>query len=273
MKPFTEIIMLGSGEAIVTRCYNTCFILRTDRSTILVDGGGGNGILCQLEKAQIPLTEISSIFLTHSHSDHIMGVVWVLRMLGEYANSDVVQSRKIHIVSNRETLESLIFICRCTLSSRVLNRLMSLVEYIEVADGQTVDIVPDLRFNVFDTGTLDTMQTGFQTMLPNGETLVCLGDAQCTENIAKSFRGVDWMLCEAFCLDKDKDRFHPHKFHHNTVIESARIASRMKVKNLVLYHTEDTDLDNRKQSYTKEAATYFNGSIYVPDDLEKILIY
>ena len=52
-----RIIMLGTGHATVTRCYNTCFVVertaggQTDR--LLVDGGGGNGILLQLERAGI----------------------------------------------------------------------------------------------------------------------------------------------------------------------------------------------------------------------------
>lgn len=46
----TELVMLGTGNAAVTRCYNTCFALRCQDKTLLVDAGGGNGILVQLEK-------------------------------------------------------------------------------------------------------------------------------------------------------------------------------------------------------------------------------
>ena len=49
----TQIIMLGTGNAGVTRCYNTCFAIRTAENVLLVDAGGGNGILVQLEKAGI----------------------------------------------------------------------------------------------------------------------------------------------------------------------------------------------------------------------------
>ena len=42
------------------------------------------------------------------------------------------------------------------------------------------------------------------------------------------------------------------------------------VKNLVLYHASDNDLENRKRLYTEEARQYFNGNIYVPDDLNVI---
>ena len=32
----TELIMLGTGNATVTKCYNTCFILKT-KETVLLD--------------------------------------------------------------------------------------------------------------------------------------------------------------------------------------------------------------------------------------------
>ena len=38
-----DIIFLGTGNALTTRCYNTCFILRSQGSQLMVDAGGGNG--------------------------------------------------------------------------------------------------------------------------------------------------------------------------------------------------------------------------------------
>ncbi len=44
------------------------------------------------------------------------------------------------------------------------------------------------------------------------------------------------------------------------------------MKKLLLYHTEDSKLSQRKECYTKEAMQVFDGNIYVPDDLERISI-
>ena len=43
-----------------------------------------------------------------------------------------------------------------------------------------------------------------------------------------------------------------------------------RFRNLILYHTEDTDMANRKRMYTEEGKQYFSGNLYVPDDLETI---
>ena len=34
--------MLGTGNAGVTECYNTCFVISEGSAHTLVDGGGGN---------------------------------------------------------------------------------------------------------------------------------------------------------------------------------------------------------------------------------------
>lgn len=82
METYNEkIIMLGTGSASVTRCYNTCFFLKTPGTVLLVDAGGGNGIMAQIAKAGIRLEDIHHMFVTHAHTDHILGAVWVVRLI------------------------------------------------------------------------------------------------------------------------------------------------------------------------------------------------
>ena len=81
-----EIIMLGTGNAVVTECYNTCFILSENSNYFLVDGGGGNTLLRQLKQAGIPWTQVKDIFVTHKHIDHLLGIIWMLRMICQNMN-------------------------------------------------------------------------------------------------------------------------------------------------------------------------------------------
>ena len=69
-----RITMLGTGSALVTKCFNTCFVLTSSSGQhLLVDTGGGNGILSQLERAGIERGTISDLYITHGHTDHAMG--------------------------------------------------------------------------------------------------------------------------------------------------------------------------------------------------------
>ena len=78
----TRLTILGTGNAMATRCYNTCFALcPPGGETLLVDAGGGNGIFRQMEAAGLSFARVSSVFLTHGHTDHALGMVWVLRKI------------------------------------------------------------------------------------------------------------------------------------------------------------------------------------------------
>ena len=64
--------------------------------------------------------------------------------------------------------------------------------------------------------------------------------------------------------------FRPYEKHHSTVADACRLAQFMEVKNLVLYHTEDKNIRDRKALYIQEGREFFHGSLYVPEDLEEI---
>ena len=86
-----QLYVFGTGNAAVTRCYNTCFAIRIEDEFFMVDAGGGNGILGILERMQVPLARIHHIFVTHEHTDHILGIVWMIRMIGQQINKDRYQ--------------------------------------------------------------------------------------------------------------------------------------------------------------------------------------
>jgi len=77
---------------------------------------------------------------------------------------------------------------------------------------------------------------------------------------------------EAMCLESQEAQYHPHKIQHSTVKDAAQWAAALQAKNLILHHTEDGHLESRKQTYTAEARQYFDGGVYVPDDLDVIAL-
>ena len=78
-----KLTILGTGNATVTECYNTCFALSDGNRHFLVDTGGGNRILKVLKDTGIQLEDIHDIFITHEHIDHLLGVIWLIRMIGQ----------------------------------------------------------------------------------------------------------------------------------------------------------------------------------------------
>lgn len=266
----TELIILGTGNATVTRCYNTCFALKRDKDYLLVDAGGGNGILSQLEKAGIPYSGIHDIFVTHAHTDHILGVIWMIRMIAQQMNKKEYEGT-LRIYGHDRVIEVLTTICRLTLPNKILARIGKDIVFHELHHADTFTAI-DMDFQCFDIGSTKEKQFGFRTVLPNAQSLVCLGDEPYNEANRSFVENADWMLCEAFCLYEDRERFRPYEKHHSTALDAGKLAQQLGIKNLLLYHTEDKTLATRKEKYTAEARQHFSGNILVPDDLERIIL-
>ena len=51
-----KLTILGTGNALVTKCYNTCFVLSDNNRHLLVDGGGAVSYThLDVYKRQVPV--------------------------------------------------------------------------------------------------------------------------------------------------------------------------------------------------------------------------
>jgi len=262
----SSVTMLGTGNAMCVNCYNTCFYLRSPRGGLLVDGGGGNGILRQLINAKIPFESIRHMFVTHAHTDHIMGAIWMIRKI-----SPMIFKGKhkgiFTIYCNDMVKKALLTMTDLMIPSKITKSIGSTVILQEVHDGEEVDI-DDMKVTFFDIGSVNFKQYGFSAVLPDGQRLVCLGDEPYSMNSEPYARGCDWLMCEAFCLYKDQFVFNPYEKNHSTALDAGMLAQELGVKHLVLYHTEDTHLNTRAAAYSAEVSQYYKGDIIVPNDLQ-----
>ena len=264
----SHVTMLGTGNAMCVNCYNTCFYLRTAHGGMLVDGGGGNGILVQLLKARIPFEGIRHMFVTHCHTDHIMGAIWMIRKI-----SPMIFKGKhkgpFTIYCNDEVKEALYTMGKLMIPEKIFNSIGQTIFLQEVHDSEQVEI-DDMQVTFFDIGSTRFKQYGFEAKLPDGQRLVCLGDEPYSIHCEPYARDCDWLMCEAFCLYKDRFAFNPYEKNHSTALDAGMLAQELGVKHLVLYHTEDTHLLTRAATYSAEAGQYYRGPILVPNDLDTI---
>ncbi len=265
---YQSLIVLGTGNAMVTRCFNTCFALQSNGGCFLVDSGGGNGILRALEDAGISPQDIHDIFITHAHTDHILGMPWLVRSIG----TQMLAGRYdgvLNIYCHDEAERALRTICDLTIQKKFTQLFDDAIRFVTLKDGDTARIL-GAKVRFFDIQSTKAKQFGMKVALSQGKSLVCLGDEPCDPAREALAANADWLLCEAFCLYAHRDRFKPYEKNHSTAKDAAELAKRLNIKNLVLWHTEDKTLDTRAAAYTAEAKTYFNGNIFVPNDLDII---
>ena len=169
-----ELIVLGTGNAAVTRCYNTCFALELSGELLLCDAGGGNGILAQLEKASIPWERVRTLILTHAHSDHLLGAVWVVRMVAAAMNAGRYEG-ELTIWCDPSVREGLCQMARITLQKKMTDRIGDRILFRDISDGQTETIL-GRQVTFFDIHSTKMKQLGFTMALAGGGKLCCLGD-------------------------------------------------------------------------------------------------
>lgn len=263
-----RLIMLGTGNALVTKCYNTCFLLEEGESYFLVDGGGGNTILRQLQKAEVDYRMVQHIFVTHKHVDHIMGIIWLLRVIGQAMQKEEIK-KDVYIYSHAEVLHMLTEIAQMLLQEKQTKWIGKRIHFIEITDGERRSILGH-EVIFFDIQSTKAKQYGFTMQMSEGEKLTCCGDEPYRPCEFAYAQGSKWLLHEAFCLYEQAEQFKPYEKNHSTVKDACELAARLGVKNVVLYHTEDQNLEKRKQLYEAEGKRFFDGGIYVPEDLESI---
>ena len=274
-----KITMLGTGHAMVMEYYNTCYALQnttepavntpegSPEQVFLVDAGGGSQILRQLKRAGIKISQVHDIFVTHKHIDHMTGVLWLARAI----TSGMKRGRyegDARVYAHPDLARMLESFCREVLDPREAVAIGDRFVFIPVEDGETHHIIGH-PVTFFDLGpACKVRQFGMSMELEDGRRITALGDETCHPEGEKYLQGSYLAFHEAFCLDAEEEKYHPYQIGHSTVKTACELAESHDVKNLVLYHTEDSHPENRKQLYLEEGKRYFGGGLYVPDDLE-----
>lgn len=265
----SHITMLGTGNGGTLNLYNTCFIIQNEYGPFLIDTGGSIEIIKRLQFANIELEDIKNIFISHSHTDHILGLIWMFKKLGVKAIRGKIKE-KINIYCNDTVYEAIKGIANYTLPQSLTKAIYGITNFVVLNDGDK-HIINSVEYEFFDILAKGTKQYGFECNL-NNKKFIFLGDEPLNPLLKSRIENADFVTHEAFCLDKEESIFHAYEKNHSTALSASKIMNDLGVKNLILYHTEETHKADRKRLYTEEAQSVFDGNVIVPDDLETIVL-
>lgn len=265
-----KLTILGTGSAMVTKCYNTCFTISSGNEYFLVDTGGGNTILTNLEKKDIPINRIHNVFISHAHNDHITGIVWIIRAAAQQIINGKYDGN-LYIYCHKDIISTIRTISELLLQKKFTKFIDDRILFIEIEDKSKINIL-NFIVKFFDIKSTKQLQFGFTAILENGKKFTFLGDEPYNDELLQYAEYSNYLIHEAFCLYSQRDKFKPYEKHHSTVKDACENAAKLKVENVILIHTEDKNIHSRKALYTEEGKQFFNGNIIVPEDLEEILL-
>lgn len=258
-----RIIMLGTGAGITQNLYNTCFLLDNGKENLLVDTGGGIEIVKNLKKAGYELTDIHNIFISHCHTDHILGLIWILKILSvKWMRNQYTEN--VNIYGNQEVSSVIRLLIELMIPKGLIKIIEEHITIFELSQNEDVSVA-GYNINFFDLQAKGNQLHGFDIILKNGKRLVFLGDEPCKEVFLERLHDVDYVMHEVYCMDSEEKNFGAYEFKKSTIKTVCEAMKPLNIKNLILFHTEDTHKD-KTQLYSEEAKKYFDNNVIIPND-------
>ena len=265
----TKLILLGVGNGATLNLYNTCFVIQTNKENFLIDTGGSIEIINRLKKVNIDFQNIKHIFISHTHTDHILGLIWMIKLLYKPIIKKELTD-KINIYCNDEVYEGIETLIKTLLPEELIDIVYDWLEFKVLKDKDRYTI-NGIEYEFFDIKARGNKQYGFE-FKDNGKRFVFLGDQTINPDLFPRVKDADYVTHEVFCLEQERKKFLIKASGHSTVKDTSETMNKLNVKNLILYHTGEAQGKDRKRIYTEEGKEYFKGNIIVPDEFEEIEI-
>lgn len=256
-----EITFIGTGAAVPPADRgNTAFTVRTDNFLFLADAGPT--IFNGLQRAGIEPTAIDALYLSHGHADHILGlpqIALVSKFIPRQPPLKILATATVR--SAVTTIQSLTF----PESLDALNNF----NWIELIEGQrqahmltaTLRITTQL---VLGPPYMPVMGLRLD-FLDRNFSIAYSADTAPSDSMVDLAQGVDLLIHESSFSATLEPNTDPTFYFHSDARMAGQIATRAGAKKLALVHLSRLHGDHRRV-LTAEAAEFFHGEIFVPDD-------
>src|SRR5229473_1521739 len=279
----TKLILLGTGGGPRPRKVSSASaqVIVSNDAAYVIDCG--NGVARQLVFADVPLTTLRHIFLTHHHSDHnadygnLMWLAWTAGLrtrVDTWGPPPIAKMTRLFFEMNAYDINA-----RIADEGRV--PLVPLVHAHEMSQGGLVmkdENVTVTAALVDHPPVVPAFAYRFDTA---GRSIVISGDTNRSDNLIKLAQGADILVHEALWVP-GVDRLVARvanaatlKKHiidsHTSVEDCGKVAAAAGVKTLVLSHiVPKDDLSITDQMWIDAARAHFKGEIVVARDLMEI---
>ena len=263
-----KFYVLGTCAGISDIGFTLSGVLQHNDKCLLVDTGEGMQVLKQLRLSGIKISNIHDVFISHKHIDHLLGLIPFIRKvltsikIGEYEGV-------LNIYCDIEIKEIVDYIIKATFQDTFQELYKEKIKFFILENGQEYNVI-GYKMRVLDTYSKASVQFGFEIILEDNKRLFYLGDVPCATQNYERVKNADWVLHEAFSTSPKNKYTELIKSHHSNVADVCKDMNQLNVKNLVLWHTLDDNIETRKERFLTEGKEYFDGNLYVPDDLEVI---
>lgn len=243
--PDFNVITLGTGSPPpVMRRFGPATLVRAGRETLLFDAG--RGATQRLMQAGVRLGSIDGLFVTHLHSDHVVGIpdLWLMGWLPSAYGLRTAPMRVWGPQGTKAMMTGLEQAYAWDIQARIADQKLSRegvsVDTTEIQEGVVYERngVKVTAFEV-DHGPLLKPAFGYRVDY-DGRSVVISGDTKFSENLIKYATGVDLLIHQVAMAKEDllKSSVMVRAIldHHTKPDEAGTVFSRTKPRLAVFYH-------------------------------------
>ncbi|NNC80560.1 MAG: MBL fold metallo-hydrolase [Acidimicrobiales bacterium] len=281
----TEVIVTGTGTPLVQpHLAGPGVLVRYGDLALQFDAG--RNTLARIKAAGTEIGDLTTVFLTHYHSDHLVGL------------QDIVLSHFTHDFEN--VFDRLELVAPSGATKRYCDRMLDIWDDdLHVRAGHRannsadpkVDVsgfdVPMSPTEVWSRGEVRVLAgpvrhepvvgaVGFRIETPDG-VVVITGDTLVCDEVAELARGADVVVYEAMRFDVVQNHFPPSMRYvteyHADAPEIGRQMAALEIPNVMLTHLiPATNLPGGDGYEADVRAAGYTGNLVVCDDLDQIVL-
>ncbi|MEM4717686.1 MAG: ribonuclease Z [Desulfurococcaceae archaeon] len=242
-----RIYFLGTGSAMPISRSLPCIALKVNSDIYLFDPAEG----CQgrMFKHGLSPLKVKSIFITHAHGDHYLGLPGLMQSMTLAARSE-----PLNINGPRQVIEMLESMIKAGLM-----RPLFKINYNIVIESYTYT---DQKIFVRAFPVDHNIETYGYHITIGKKTICYTGDTAPSQSTIKNCQGVDILIHDATFTTIYENEAREQK--HSTAADAGKIASSANVKTLVLFHISAR---HREEEIYYDAYRFFKNIVVASDGL------
>src|SRR3989338_5200903 len=170
MKTMKKLTFLGTGHGMPIASTTSCIFLEDGRNNLLLDAGGGHDVLGKFHAAGIDINSIKNVLITHYDSDHILGIVPLVRAFHKHLHT----KEKRTLFCSQEVKNAVDSLFQHT-AKRHYDDVKNILEFVIIRDRMEYTL-NNWKITFFDIRSNKSPQFGCKIAFADKKCLVFPGD-------------------------------------------------------------------------------------------------
>jgi ribonuclease Z len=277
------VTLLGTGTPLPSiERFGPSILVQAGSQRLLFDVGRGATI--RLNQLGIPLRDITAVFVTHLHSDHVNGLadLWLTGWLPPSWGGRTTAFRIFGPIGTREMMSFLEKAHQADIRIRTADEHLPAsgiaIDATDVTEGVAYN-QGGVRVLVFDVDHGDAIKPALGYRVEyNGQAVVLSGDTRFSTNLVKYAKGADVVVHEVMAATREAlDRSEAVRrimAHHTSPEEAGRVFAeakpRLAVYSHIILNVDPTTPPPSIADLIRETRKTYAGALEVGTDLTAI---